>query len=311
MALLDTLSTGSKVALVRLRSMGDCVLTTPAIRMLKEFRPDLQIGVVVDDRFRDIYTGNPDIATLFPSTRSALLWWRPRLVVNLHGGTRSAWITALSLAPGRAGFGHFRFQPLYNLPLPRAQQVFGEERPVHTAEHVASAFFFLGLPRTEIPSARLVAPIPVRARPYCILHPQATAPEKIWPAVRFRALAEWIEREHKLEPIFIGATAQELAPFTGFTQVAGAPLKTVMGLIGGAALFVGNDSGPAHVAAGFARPGVVLFGGSDPVTWAPWRCPQLRQIVYTPVSEIAVDTVCKALAEVAAGAMGTAGGPRG
>jgi ADP-heptose:LPS heptosyltransferase len=39
----------------------------------------------------------------------------------------------------------------------------------------------------------------------------------------------------------------------------------------GAALFVGNDSGPAHIAAAFGVPTVVLFGSSDPVTWAPWR----------------------------------------
>ncbi|MCW5966554.1 MAG: glycosyltransferase family 9 protein, partial [Bryobacterales bacterium] len=107
MALLDTLATGSRVALVRLRSMGDCVLTTPAIRLLKAFRPDLEIGVVVDDRFRDIYAGNPDIAALFSPTRAALLAWRPQLAVNLHGGPRSAWITAFSLARWRAGFGHF------------------------------------------------------------------------------------------------------------------------------------------------------------------------------------------------------------
>jgi len=42
-------------------------------------------------------------------------------------------------------------------------------------------------------------------------------------------------------------------------------------LTSGAALFIGNDSGPAHVAAAFGIPVVVLFGPSDPVTWAPWR----------------------------------------
>jgi heptosyltransferase-3 len=39
----------------------------------------------------------------------------------------------------------------------------------------------------------------------------------------------------------------------------------------GASLFIGNDSGPAHVAAAFGVPVVVLFGPSDPVAWAPWR----------------------------------------
>lgn len=298
MPILPSLAAGSRVALVRLRSMGDCVLTTPAIRLLKQHRPDLEIGIVVEDRFRDIYTGNPDIAALFPPSRTALLGWRPALCINLHGGTRSAWITALSMARWRAGFGHYRFQAIYNVRLPRAQQVFGEERTVHTAEHVASAMFHLGVPRAEIPAASLAVPPVSRSAPYCILHPQATAPEKIWPAERFLALAEAIKNQFALEPVFIGANPAEVAPFTRFSTVAGAPLKEVMGLIAGASLFVGNDSGPAHLAAGFGRPGVVLFGGSDPVVWAPWRCPHLRQIVSSPVSSIPVNTVLESLEAV-------------
>lgn len=295
MDILSSLATGSRVALVRLRSMGDCVLTTPSIRLLKAYRPDLQIGVVVEDRFRDVYTDNPDVAVLFPASRSALLAWHPALTINLHGGTRSAWITALSFSRWRAGFAHYRFQGLYNLPLPRAQAVLGIERPVHTAEHVASAMFHLGVPQTEIPAASLYATPPARPRPYCVLHPQATAPEKIWPAANFLTLAERITKDLDMEPVFIGANTAELEPFAQYATVAGAPLKDAMGLISGASLFVGNDSGPAHLAAGFGRRGVVLFGGSDPVTWAPWRCPHLQQIVTTPVASIPIDKVFAAL----------------
>lgn len=292
---IDQLAPGSRVAIIRLRSMGDCVLTTPAIRLLKQYRPDLEIAVIVDDRFRDVYTGNPDIATLLGPSRTALLEWRPRLVLNLHGGTRSAWMTALSFGRWRAGFRHFVLQPLYNISIPRAQQILGEERTVHTAEHVASAMFHLGVPRTEIPRARLFAEPPRRATPCCVLHPQATAPEKIWPAENFVLLAKRVREELGLEPVFLGANDAELAPFDGFARLSGAPLAEAMSAIHGAALFVGNDSGPAHVAAAFARPGVVLFGGSDPVVWAPWRCPQLRQILRTPVASLTVEEVFDAL----------------
>jgi ADP-heptose:LPS heptosyltransferase len=202
--ILPNLALGSRVALVRLRSMGDCVLTTPAIRLLKQHRPDLEVGVVVEERFRDVYAGNPDIAALLPPTRSSLLQWQPKLCLNLHGGTRSAWITALSFARWRAGFGHYRFQHIYNVAIPRAQQVLGEERTVHTAEHVASAMFFLGVPRTEIPAACLYAKPDTRTSAYCVIHPQATAPEKIWPAERFLSLAGEIQERFGLEPLLDG-----------------------------------------------------------------------------------------------------------
>lgn len=292
---IDQLASGSRVAIIRLRSMGDCVLTTPAIHLLKQYRPDLEIGVVVDDRFRDVYTGNPDIDALLAPSRGVLLGWRPRLVLNLHGGTRSAWMTAFSLAPWRAGFAHFAMQPIYNLHIPRAQQILGEERTVHTAEHVASAMFYLGVPQSKIPRARLFADPLERSQPYCVIHPQATAQEKIWPAERFLALASFVQKELALEPVFLGANDAELSPFSTFTCLSGAPLNEAMSWIHGASLFVGNDSGPAHVAAAFGRPGVVLFGGSDPVVWAPWECPQLRQIVRTPVASIPVDEVSDVL----------------
>jgi ADP-heptose:LPS heptosyltransferase len=288
---ISQLAPGSRVAIVRLRSMGDCVLTTPAIHLLKQHRPDLEIGVVVDERFRDVYQDNPAIDALLPPTRTVLLRWRPRLVLNLHGGTRSAWMTALSLARWRAGFQHFTFRHVYNVRIPRAQEILSEERTVHTAEHVASAMFFLGVPPTEIPRARLYAEPATRPRPYCLIHPQATGPEKIWPAENFRALAARIQNELGLEPVFLGANDAELSAFADFPRLCGVPLRESMAAIHGAALFVGNDSGPAHVAASFGRPGVVLFGGSDPVVWAPWQCPQLRQLIRTPVASLPVDEV--------------------
>jgi len=49
--ILDRLPEASRVAIIRLRSMGDSVLTTPALHILKQTRPDLKIAVVVEDRF--------------------------------------------------------------------------------------------------------------------------------------------------------------------------------------------------------------------------------------------------------------------
>ena len=60
-SVLACLPPGSRVAVLRLRSLGDCVLTTPALDILKRFRPDLRLAVVVEDRFRAVFEGNPDI----------------------------------------------------------------------------------------------------------------------------------------------------------------------------------------------------------------------------------------------------------
>lgn len=270
---LERLPPGARIAVIRLRSLGDCVLSTPALHLLKLHRPDLSLGVVVEEPFASVFANNPDLDAILPPNPLALARWRPALCLNLHGGTRSAQLTAASLAPLRAGFAHFRWRSLYNVPIPTAQRILGVSRTVHTVEHAASAVFYLGVPVAAIPRARLFvssAPPEVDG-PYAVIHPFASAPEKTWPASRFAALARFLREDLDLEPVFIGGPDEGLDAFSPYRRVAGAPLESVKRLLAGAALFAGNDSGPAHMAAAFGVPVAVLFGPSNPEIWAPWR----------------------------------------
>jgi heptosyltransferase III len=271
-SVLECLSRGSRVAILRLRSLGDCVLTTPALDILKRFRSDLHIAIFVEDRFREIFEGNPDLDEIHRPDLPALRRFRPQLCLNLHGGTRSAWMTELSGARYRAGFGHYRQQFVYNVRIPRAQEILGVSRKVHTAEHLASAMFFLGAPIVEIPRARLVPPsVPDRPPiPVAILHPLASSPEKTWPTAHFLDVADHL-KQAGLEPVFIGGPGDDLSPFNRFRTVQGAPLWQIKLLLAAASIFIGNDSGPAHMAAAFGLPTVVVFSTSDPEIWGPWR----------------------------------------
>jgi len=268
---LESLPQGGRVAVVRLRSMGDCILSTPAVSILKRARPDVSLAIVVEERFAAIFEGNPDVDIILRPRWSALRSWNPRLCINLHGGPASAMLTALSGAGTRAGFAHFRHSFIYNVKIPRAQQILDTETKVHTAEHLASAMFYLGAPRVEIPKARLFAAPSRESRPYAVIHPVASAPDKTWPAERFTDIANHLERSLELDPVFIGAAGEDLSSFRKWRTIPGAPLAELKSLIAGASLFLGNDSGPAHMAAAFGIPEVVIFGASDSVIWAPWR----------------------------------------
>jgi heptosyltransferase III len=257
---LDRLPSGSRIAIIRLRSLGDCVLSTPSLSLLKSHRPDLKISVIVEPRFAEIFAGNPDVNEIRDSMT------RADLVLNLHGGTRSMVLTALSRAKFRVGFAHHRYSVVYSHKIPTAQEILGVQRPVHTAEHLASAMFWLGVPQQDIPRAHLFAePLPDR-RPYAVIHPFAATPDKTWPAGRFIEVAHHLN----LDPIFLAGPTDDLKPFANF-ETSRESLAVTKSLIAGASLFIGNDSGPAHIAAAFGIPVVVLFGPSDPVTWAPWR----------------------------------------
>ena len=294
--ILDRLPEGSRIAILRLRSLGDCILTTPAISLLKAARPDLQLAIIVEDPFTAVFEANPDVHRIMPPSTTEIALWRPELVLNLHGGTRSTQLTFASRARVRAGFAHFRFRAVYNVRIPRAQEILRVERKVHTAEHLASAMFYLGVPRTEIPRARLyeTAPLPKPARPYAVIHPIASAPEKTWPAERFLDVAKRLKRDAGIDPVFIAGPEDNLAAFRKYRCVAGAPLSEVKSLIAQAAMFVGNDSGPAHMAAAFGLPTVVLFGPSDHEVWAPWKTDGV--VLKSPdIAGISVEQVAQAL----------------
>jgi heptosyltransferase III len=287
-SLLARLPSRSRIAVIRLRSMGDCVLTTPALALLKAHRPDLQVRVVVERRFAGVFEDNPDVDEISPRVGG-----RVDMVLNLHGGTRSMWMTLASGAKFGVGFGHHRFSGIYSQRIPRAQEILGEERPVHTAEHLASAMFWLGVPRAEIPRAKLVAGLRPFYPPYVVLHPFAATPEKTWPSERFIAAADQMQATG-LQPMIVAGPADDVTPFSKFQVLRNPPLGALKSLMSGAALFIGNDSGPAHVAAAFGIPVVVLFGPSDPVTWAPWRTEARVLTSRGGIGEIAVEEVMAA-----------------
>lgn len=278
--------------------MGDCVLSTPAISLLKKYRPDLEIGLAVEPRFQEIYANNPDISEIFEPHSRAVRAFAPRLCLNLHGGTRSARLTLLSGARFRAGFDIFRPAWIYNTPIPTTQEILGITRRVHTAEHMASAMFYLGVPIEEIPRASLY---PAEGRSvhapenaYTVFHPMASQPEKTWPRSFYLELAKYVSRSSELEPVFIGGPGEDLSPFQMWKTVSSVPLGELARLLRDARFFIGNDSGPAHIAAAFGVPELVFFGPSDVDIWAPWKTPH-QVLQATPIEQISVDEAIRAL----------------
>jgi heptosyltransferase-3 len=293
MTVLDQLPQGSRVCIIRLRSLGDCVLTTPAIELLTTSRPDLEVGVAVEDRFRPLFENHPSVGRVVEPAWQAVRRWNPKLCINLHGGTRSQWMTALSGARWRAGFANHSFTLAYNLKIPRAQRILGVNRTVHTAEHLASAMFALGVPVQEVPRARLQSEeSPISGR-YAVLHPFASAPEKRWSAERFCELARYLALWN-VTPVFLAGAEDDVSALRPHRIFQG-NLQEAKAVVSGAALFIGNDSGPAHLAAAFGVPSVVLFSTTNPAIWGPWRTESEIVVAVDGMEQVSVSRVIAAL----------------
>ncbi|HEV2492628.1 MAG TPA: glycosyltransferase family 9 protein [Terriglobia bacterium] len=314
--LLPSLPSGARILIVRLRSIGDILLLTPALSLLKQWRTDLRVTVLIESRFRDLLEGNGDVdeviavdeaqgwskATARLRTIREIRKRRFALCLNLHGGPSSTLLTRLSGARSKAGFEHFRTKRLYDFLIPDARLILGQPA-LHTAEHQAAAFFWFGLPRREIPAARLFVASAneawwrekrselgiLPAEDYAVLHPTALYPTKQWAPENFARLGAYVERELRLAPLYScgpheSSVLEQVEHFavTPIRRLEGASLGQFAAALTGARLFVGNDSGPAHMAAALGRPSVVIFGSSSSQIWGPWPREGAGRVVQNP-----------------------------
>jgi hypothetical protein len=104
---LDRLPSGARVAIIRLRSLGDCVLTTPALALLKQARPDLKLSGGGGRPLRGSVRRQSGCRSNPRPNAASLARFRPHLALNLHGGATSVRMMLAAASGLRAGFGSF------------------------------------------------------------------------------------------------------------------------------------------------------------------------------------------------------------
>ncbi|HSG27898.1 MAG TPA: lipopolysaccharide heptosyltransferase II [Candidatus Krumholzibacterium sp.] len=113
---------------------------------------------------------------------------------------------------------------------------------------------------------------------YFVLAPGATyGTAKMWPRERYSRLAGDLGLQTGWLPVIIGSGAERQvaediiagSPVDGVVVAGKASTGEMIDIIGGARLFIGNDSGPAHISAALGLPTVALFGSTSPEWTAP------------------------------------------
>ncbi len=131
-----------RVLLIRLRLIGDVVLSTPVIRALRRTYPDSTLTYLVERDAAAVVAGNRDLDRIIvvERTRGArrvlddvrLAWQLRRdrydVVFDLHGGPRSSWLALATGAPQRIGYDIPGRQWMYTRTIPRAREL----RPRHS-----------------------------------------------------------------------------------------------------------------------------------------------------------------------------------
>ena len=287
-----------RILIVRLRSIGDTVLSTPSLIALRRFLPDARIDILLEDWVAPVLEGFDavdNILTLAPKDKRSRLKtaWQIRqnrydVAFNLHGGTTATFFVRASGAKYRVGYRHYQYNFLYTHLL-NSPSDFWQQETNHSAEQQLALLGFVGVPVEDKPKSRLIVSekalasvneklsafrLPPSA--FALLHPAAAFESKQWATENFARTAEFLS-EKGLQIIAV-ATKKEREILENLQTNSRVPvhlfddlsLPEITALASKASLFVGNDSGIAHIAAAVSTPSVVIFGSSNVAHWRPW-----------------------------------------
>jgi len=301
-----------RVLVVRLRSIGDTVLTTPSLFALRRFLPDTQIDILLEDWVAPVLDGSDlvDRVITLPRDSTAararlardLRSTRYDVVYNLHGGTTATFLTRATGARHRVGFENYQYARLHNHVAPSPLTIW--QRPkLHSVEQQLALIGWTGVPVTDRPPTRLAvtesASISVGKKleaagfdsgeSIAMIHPTAAFETKQWAVENFARVTEEL-CDRGLAPVIVVADhEQEIAQMLREESsgrcltLADLSLPEVTALAARARLFVGNDSGIAHIAAATGSPCVVIFGSSNRNHWRPWTM-RPNEIVFEELS---------------------------
>jgi heptosyltransferase-3 len=297
-----------KILVVKLKHIGDVLLTVPAVRALHEAFPGSEITAFVNAGTEEMLAGLPYVHDMVVyDRRMKRLGWIKRcfkeitlmrairrrgfdLAVDFSGGDRGALCVLLSGAAVRCGYaktgkGMFLRDRCFthvvppdfskhtvdvHLDLVRALGIEGKSRTLDIALSDAD--------RERVRDVLRAKGIGERER-YVVVHPTSRWFFKCWRKDGFAATADHIAVKHGARVIFTSAPDdREREMVQDILRLSSKPhvdvggmfsLKQLAALIKGAALFIGIDSAPMHMAQAVRTPVIVLFGPSGVHNWGP------------------------------------------
>jgi ADP-heptose:LPS heptosyltransferase len=293
-----------KILLLQLKRIGDLILTTPAIRCLREEFPSAHLALVVDSSCaglldsvavdeRWIYEKGGGLRGLVGRGPNA--WVRRGLLVSgadwtldFSGTDRSAYLSSLSFAKRRVTFERFRRKPLRKYLY--TDFVMSSVSQRHTADHYTDLLRPLGVrrenvsldlrpPEEAVARARLLLAEAGAPDGYAVVHAGTARPEKYWVPERWAEVIDFLYDEFGLICVLTGSQdpgeREHLARIKSALRCKHVDLsgKTSLlelaSVIKGAKLLCGVDTAAVHLSDAMNTPSLALFGPTNPYHWRP------------------------------------------
>lgn len=293
------MSTTQRFLLSRTDRLGDLVLSTPVATALKKEFPEAEVYFLARDYAAEILDLHPHVEGVLrldslgetmPANELAKLLrsYEFDVVLALYPRPQLAWAFYRAGIRMRIGTGYRWYSRLFNA------RVYEHRKHAqhHEAEYNLHLLRPLGIAHapvefhyrfTALHEQAFAEKVPAwgLAENYAVLHPGSGGSARDWPLEHFASLATYLNRERKLQVVLIGnahekktvAFIQEKAQ-TKLVDLAGRlSLIELAFVLRGAALFVGNSSGPLHLARMMGAPVVAFYPpitACRPERWGPY-----------------------------------------
>jgi heptosyltransferase-1 len=264
---------------VRLGAMGDVLHALPAVACLKRSFPDSRLIWVIAPKWVPLLDANPYVDEVLPFNRKrlrdlsrairTLRALKPDLAVDFQGLLQSAMVARLARPRRFVGFGKKSARERLACRLYKSRV---EPSATHVVDRNMELAASCGARREciEFPIPAGVSEGRLPGGRFVLASPFAGWPGKQWPLSYYGQLAKLLaERRITLVTNVTPERASDLAGIPNLQT----HVSSIAGLIDAtrrAAGIVGLDSGPLHLAAALGKPGVALYGPTDPARNGPY-----------------------------------------
>jgi ADP-heptose:LPS heptosyltransferase len=310
-----------RVLAIRLDNLGDVLVTTPAIRAIRQSLPEASITLLASRVGAQVGALNPDINDVIIYGAPWMDPWRElpldpdreqRLIAELHARQFDAAVI----------FSSFRQSPLpaaylcylAGIPLRLAASIDGPgsllttrhkhpEQMMHEVERGLDLVGAVGMSTTTDDRLVLVPPpgatanirhLTAGGRPLVVVHPGCSMPARTYPWELYAEVVTLLVQQLDARVVLTGAEHEQLMvnaivdrlPLETRTHVVAAAgtinFPEFCALIEAADLTITNNTGPMHMSAALDTPVIALFALTNPPEqWGPWRVP--HRMLYREV----------------------------
>jgi heptosyltransferase-1 len=267
------------ILVVRLGAIGDIIHALPGVASLRLSFPESHITWAIEPKWVSLLDGNPHIDRILPIERSSpgslfrawseLRSIRPEIAMDFQGLLKSALVARASRPIALFGWvPSFAREPLASRFYTRQVEPHASHLVDQNIELVMAAGATQICRDVWIPAGQPEGLLP--ETPYVLTHPFAGWQGKQWPLDRYEQLARQLENDGlTLVANVPPHRARELASLPHVT-IHTSSLEGLINATRNAAAVMGLDSGPLHLAAALRKPGVALFGPTDPARNGPY-----------------------------------------